>query len=320
MTAKKRIVVAGATGYLGSHVARQLKAQGHFVRALVRDRRRLGPAADAFDDVFEGQAVQPDTLVGLGDEIDVFFSSLGVRQLSRRPSFWQVDRDANLALVAEAERVSAERFINVSVFGAPSHRSTNQLFEAKEQVTDRLRASPLRETIVRPTGLFNDMEEFFNMARQGRVWLFGDGTARVNPIHGADIGRIVAETIASDSPPADLDLGGPDVVTMRNIGQMAFDALNQPARFSALPLGLLRAAAAVTAPFNGNLAALLGGFHFVNAEGAVAPVRGHHRLHDFFAELATQLRPRGSVATSRTRDPQKPIPAGGDFAATQRPR
>ncbi|MEM1024441.1 MAG: MBL fold metallo-hydrolase [Myxococcota bacterium] len=32
------------------------------------------------------------------------FSAMGVRQLSRHPSFWQVDRDANLALVEEAER------------------------------------------------------------------------------------------------------------------------------------------------------------------------------------------------------------------------
>ena len=32
----KRILVAGATGYLGGFVAREFKSQGHFVRALAR--------------------------------------------------------------------------------------------------------------------------------------------------------------------------------------------------------------------------------------------------------------------------------------------
>ena len=282
----RRIVVAGATGYLGSHVATALKARGHFIRALVRDRRRLGPAAASFDEVFEGQATQPETLKGLGDGIDTFFSSIGVRQLSRHPSFWQVDRDANLALVDEAERVGAERFVYVSVFGAPSHRSSIKLFDAKEQVADRLRASSLRETVLRPTGLFNDMQEFFNMARQGRVWLFGDGSAEVNPIHAADIGEVVARLLEAGEAPAELDVGGPETLTLRGIGELAFEALGQSPRFAALPLGLLRAAAKLTAPFNANLSSLLGGFHFVNTEGAVASTHGNRRLSAFFRELA----------------------------------
>ena len=88
----RRVAVAGATGHLGSHVARALKARGHFIRRLVRDRTRLGPG----------------------------------------------------------ERSGVERFIYVSAFEAPEHRSGLEFFEAKEQVTDRLHASSLRETIVRP--------------------------------------------------------------------------------------------------------------------------------------------------------------------------
>ncbi len=288
MNPSKRIVVAGATGYLGSHTTRALKAHGHFIRALVRDKKRLGPAGSVFDEVFEGRATEPETLDGLAEGMDILLSTIGVRQLSRHPTYWQVDRDANLALLEEAERAGTERFIYVSVFGAPSHRSQIDLFEAKEQVTDRLRLSNLRETIIRPTGLFNDMEEIFNMAAQGRVWLFGDGSAEVNPIHGADVGDLVAGLISTDSPSTDVDVGGPEVLTMRGIGELAFEALGKPPRFAVLPLCFLRAAAAVTAPFNRNLAALLGGFHFVNAEGAVAPTTGHRRLQAFFAELAAR--------------------------------
>ncbi|MEL6187919.1 MAG: SDR family oxidoreductase [Myxococcota bacterium] len=304
MNKPKRIAVAGATGYLGSQVARALKQRGHFIRALVRDKQRLGPAKEAFDEVFVGQATERESLVGLADDMDAVFSAIGVRQLSRYPTFWQVDRDANLAHVDEAERAGADRFVYVSVFGAPSHRDRNELFEAKEQVTDRLRGSSLRETIIRPTGLFNDMKELFNMAVDGRVWLFGDGSAEVNPIHGADVGDLVAQVIQSASAATDIDAGGPETFSMRGIGELAFEALDKPPKFAALPLGVLRAAAAVTAPFNRNLGALLGGFHFVNSEGAVAPTAGRRRLQSFFAELAEGHRteaPHAAPAGRQTR-------------------
>lgn len=283
---KRRVVVAGATGYLGGHVVRALKEQGHFVRALVRDASRLGEAGAHVDEVFEGQATQPESLVGLGEGIDTFFTSIGVRQLSRRPTFWQVDRDANLALLAEAERAGANHFIATSVFGARAHRTQIELFEAKEQVVDRLRTSSLRYSVVRPTGLFNDMAEFFNMATRGRVWLFGDGAAEVNPVHGADVADLVVRLVDADAS-TEVDVGGPEVFAMREIGDLAFELLGGRPRFAALPLGVLRAATAITAPFNPNLAALLAGFHFVNSEGAVAPVSGRHLLRSFFMELAS---------------------------------
>ena len=39
-----RVLAAGATGYLGRHVVQELKARGHWARALVRrpNRRRTG--------------------------------------------------------------------------------------------------------------------------------------------------------------------------------------------------------------------------------------------------------------------------------------
>jgi len=36
-----KVLVAGATGYLGQHVVRELHARGHQVRALVRELVKL---------------------------------------------------------------------------------------------------------------------------------------------------------------------------------------------------------------------------------------------------------------------------------------
>lgn len=50
-----RALVAGATGYLGRFVARELKARGHFVRALVRSPDKLADLRDELDEIVTGE-------------------------------------------------------------------------------------------------------------------------------------------------------------------------------------------------------------------------------------------------------------------------
>ena len=66
-----RILIAGATGYLGRRLVKEAHARGHVVRALVRTPERLADAADSVDEVFVGQATDPSTLDGLCDGVDV---------------------------------------------------------------------------------------------------------------------------------------------------------------------------------------------------------------------------------------------------------
>ena len=66
----QRVLVAGATGYLGGFVAREFKARGYFVRALVRSPRKLGHLWDSTDEIVEAEVTQPDTLEHICDGID----------------------------------------------------------------------------------------------------------------------------------------------------------------------------------------------------------------------------------------------------------
>jgi NAD(P)-dependent dehydrogenase (short-subunit alcohol dehydrogenase family) len=86
----KRVLVCGATGYLGRHVVQAAKAEGYRVRALVREEARLGDAGAACDEVFVGEATRAETLRGLCDGVDLVISSLGNRTLHRRPTVWEL--------------------------------------------------------------------------------------------------------------------------------------------------------------------------------------------------------------------------------------
>mgnify|MGYP001379715805 CR=1 FL=1 len=114
---RRRVLVAGSTGYLGRHLVKALHAQGHWVRALVRDPSRLGEAAAAVDEVFVGQATDDATLAGVAEGVDAVISCLGNRTFKRRPSVWEVDRDANVNLVRRSREVNVSRFVFVSVLG-----------------------------------------------------------------------------------------------------------------------------------------------------------------------------------------------------------
>ena len=73
----KRVLVAGATGYLGGFVARAFAEHGWFVRAMARRPRKLGELALLLDEVVEGEVTRPETLAGICDGMDVVFSSAG---------------------------------------------------------------------------------------------------------------------------------------------------------------------------------------------------------------------------------------------------
>jgi uncharacterized protein YbjT (DUF2867 family) len=62
-----------------------------------------------------------------------------------------------------------------------SDEAAHPLVAAKQAFADRLDAAPITSTIVAPSGFFSDMADFLNMAKSGRVWLFGTGRLRLNP-------------------------------------------------------------------------------------------------------------------------------------------
>lgn len=76
----KRVLVAGATGYLGSFVAREFKARGHFVRVLARHPEKLGELGSSVDEVVQAEVTRPETLAEVCDGMEVVFSSVGDTQ------------------------------------------------------------------------------------------------------------------------------------------------------------------------------------------------------------------------------------------------
>ncbi|MGW4568983.1 SDR family oxidoreductase [Streptomyces sp. NPDC004561] len=232
-----KVLVAGATGYLGTRVVPDLKERGHVVRALVRNPDRLGPLRGLVDEVITADATDVHALAGCCEGVDVVVSTIGLVGRPAKLTCWDVDYGANLNLLREAQRAHVDKFVYVSVVHAPGLEKV-ALVQAKRAFEKELQVSGMGHTILYPNGYFSDMEDYLRMARKGRAFVFGRGGLRINPIAGEDVAATLADAVTGDDRV--IELGGPELLTHEQIARAAFQALDRPARITHLPLGMLK--------------------------------------------------------------------------------
>ena len=279
-----RVLVAGATGYLGGFVAREFKSRDYLVRALARSPKKLDPLRDSLDEIVHAEVTRPETLEGACDGIDVVFSSVGITKQKDGLTFRDVDYQGNVNLLQAAQRAGVKKFIYVSVFGGPGLLHLD-IVKAHEDFVGVLRDSGMDYTVIRPTGFFSDMEEYLKMARRGRVYLFGPGKNRINPIHGADLAVVCADAASGDAQ--EIDVGGPQVLTHRQIAELALSSVGKQPRISSVPLWVMKVSVFLTKKFNRHQGELLAFLTTAMSIDAAAPAVGVHHLEDHFRDLAS---------------------------------
>jgi uncharacterized protein YbjT (DUF2867 family) len=286
-----KVLVAGATGYLGGFVVESLHCEGYPVRALARNPEKLGRCREMCNEVVVAEATKPDTLSELAGGATILFSSLGKHDFKRRPSVWEVDFQANMNLLEAARIQGVEHVVFISVVNGPLLRQRGiHTAEARERVVDAIQASGLTWTILRPSGFFNDMADFFRMASRGTGWMIGDGTARMSPIHGADLADVVVDKIGDPNALNHaFDVGGPDTLSYEEIMQLAFQAMDKPPKLRRLPNWVVRSAVTMASLVNPTVADLMRAIAVMSTEGADAPNYGNRHLADFFASLAAEF-------------------------------
>lgn len=277
-----RVLVAGATGYLGGFVARELATRGHRVRALARAPERLGQIAGLLDEIVEAEITRPQTLERVCEGVDVVFSSVGITRQKDGLTFRDVDYQGNRNLLDVAQRAGVKRFVYVSVVNGRGLRHLD-IVKAHEDFVDELEASGIDFAVLRPTGYFSDMGEILEMARRGRVWLLGSGESRVNPIHGADLAVVCADAIEGRG--IEVDVGGPQTMTWNEAAALAFAVSGRRPKISHIPGPLARWAVRLVRLVNRHQGELLAFFATMATTDCVAPPMGTHTLEAHFREL-----------------------------------
>jgi uncharacterized protein YbjT (DUF2867 family) len=277
-----RVLIAGATGYLGGFLLAETKKRGHTVRALTRSESRLSGAGVSIDEVFVGEVTKPDTLDGVARDVDVVISAIGITRQRDGLSYEDVDYRGNANLLSEAARSGVKKFVYVSLLHA-EQLAHLKIVQAKERFVRELRASGIDCAVIRPNGYFSDMLAFLEMARSRRVFVFGRGDFLINPISGQDVAVRCLDAIDHDDP--ELSFGGPATLTHREIAHEAFDALGTQPKVTCIPVSFATALLWLIRKFTP--ARVYGPLEFtltVITTNMVGPAYGKDSLQDFFRD------------------------------------
>ena len=299
------VVLAGATGHLGGHLATELANRGYRTRAIVRRSQGVDPLLVPVDEVRVAQVTRPETLVGVMAGADAVISAVGITRQRDGLTYEQVDFGANRNLLRAAQRDGVSRFVYVSVLHGPLMRHV-ALCAAKERFVDLLDCSPVPHAIIRPTGFFRDLDLALDLARDGHAFLVGDGTARLNPVAGEDVAKVCVDALRSDI--SEVAVGGPDVFDQLGLLRLVIEHVPGPVRIHRIPgrlRPLLRRVTRMTTPRH-----VWGPTEFfleASARDMVAPPRGTRRFAD---HLAARVEAAGGLV---------PTTGGGCPVAGRRP-
>lgn len=282
------VLLAGATGYLGSYIAKELETRQITVKILARNTEKATGLNSKNTRVIKAEVTKPETLRGHFEDIDTVISTVGITRQKDGLTYIDVDYQANKNLLDEAKKAGARKFIYVSVLNGNLHRNL-KILEAKEAFVDDLVASGLEYVIIRPNGFFSDMKDFLDMAKKGKVYLFGNGKQKFNPIHGKDLAIACVDAIEASK--VEVNIGGPDILTHNEVAELALLACGKPINIIHLPHWLRRFTIWVLRTFTSSKT--YGPIEFfltLMAEDGIAPRYGGHRLASFFQEEMDSIR------------------------------
>jgi NADH dehydrogenase len=244
------ILVAGATGYLGTEICRLLRERDADVRALVR-RTSAPDKVDALRalgvELVTGDLKDRRSLDRACKGVDTVISTASVT-LSRQPddTIQRVDQEGQIALVDAARDKGVERYLFVSFSGNLDLECA--LHTAKRAVEQAVRDSGMTYTILRPsffTEVWLSPALGFDVAN-GRARIFGTGDQRMSWISLADVARVTVESI--DHPAARnavFELGG-EAVSPNELVKEVERRTGRPMQVERIPVDALQAQLAQT--------------------------------------------------------------------------
>jgi len=238
------ITVIGGSGFIGRHVVRALANAGCRIRVGCR-RPDLAVHLQPLGAVGQIVAVQanvryPSSLTAACEGADAVVNLVAVLASAGAQTFEALHVFGAGAVARAAREAGAERFVHFSAIGADKD-SKSDYARTKEEGEVRARTEFAGASIVRPSVVFGPEDDFFNrfaaLARFSPVLpLFGGGRTRFQPVFVGDVAEAVRRLLEPKATPGRLwELGGPEVLSLREIMQTTIDTMGRKRFLVPLP-------------------------------------------------------------------------------------
>lgn len=259
-----KVLVTGATGFVGSHLVEALQHASVEVTALARSPVKAAALTSRGVRVVSGDLHATAGLERSVRDQDVIYHVAGVVAARDEAEFIRANRDGTRNLLTAVERTGSPRLVFVSslaaggpaprgapLTGSEPPRPVTAYGRSKLAAEQVVRGSPLPWSIVRPPIVYGPRDrevlKVFRLARLGLAPVFGDGDQELSAVHAADLARAL---IAVAATPAAVgrtyNACHPEVFTSSEFGRAIGLAMGRSVVTIRVPAGLGRALLTVT--------------------------------------------------------------------------
>jgi NADH dehydrogenase len=242
------VTVFGGSGFVGRNVVRALCKRDYRIRVAVR-RPELAGHLQPLGRVGQIHAVQanlryPASIAAAMRDSHVAINLVGILAESGAQRFDAVQA-AGAGAVAKAAAAIGARMVHVSAIGADEN-SPSRYARSKAAGEKAVLSAVPSATIFRPSVVFGPEDQFTNrfaaLARMSPALpLIGGGATKLQPVYVGDVAAAVAEAVDGNAKAgATYELGGPEVLTMREVMELILATIERHRMLVSLPFGLAK--------------------------------------------------------------------------------
>lgn len=241
------VTIFGGSGFLGRSVVRALCKRDYRIRVAVR-RPELAGYLQPLGRVGQVHTVQanlryPASVETALRDSHVVINLVGVLTEDGAQTFDAVQAKG-AETVAKAAAAAGAQLVHVSAIGADA-QSPSRYARAKAAGEAAVLDAVPSGTIFRPSVMFGPEDQFTNrfaaLARMSPVLPLIGGSTRMQPVYVGDVATAIADAADGKAKAgATYELGGPEVLSMREIIQTILDITDRERMLIPLPFGLAR--------------------------------------------------------------------------------
>ncbi len=222
---KVSLFITGSSGFIATNFLRKIKAENYKnIYCLSRSGSKVMTSLSEHNNFkfIKGSIFDADLYIPYLSFCDTVIHFAAATGKAKPEEYFKINAEGTNFLIKQCERLNVKKFLYISSISVKFADISRYYYaQSKLKGEDAVKGSSLQYAIVRPTIVIGKkspiFESLFKLAKGNVIPIFGNGTAKIQPIYIDDFVEcllsIVNGEIFSNET---FDLGGPEIITIED--------------------------------------------------------------------------------------------------------
>ncbi len=249
------ILLTGATGFVGRHMVKALRAAGQPVRCLVHSLEKERAQGLTHVELVQGDILVPESLAAAMQGVEKVTHLVGIIVERDQQTFERVHYEGTRNLVTAARQADVSRFVQMSALGARANPGATAYQRTKWRAEEEVIQSGIPYVILRPSIIFGPGDGFVtqmvHILRQAPVIpIVGTGEYKLQPIYVENVCQAFVQALTREKATNKVfALGGPEVLSYETVVDIIACTIGVKKPKLHLAFGFVQATAALMEAF-----------------------------------------------------------------------